>query len=162
MEPQFLCVHHKQLLSANPCMARRYWERCMQEGQALMTRSHYRTALPHFGSGFEIAMILLANDCQPVQVQGGGYADVDRLVDAGHGTAACYRQLGQFHLEKNYLLTTYYAVLEAGEFVRGDQSAIYREAISRALEKISEASLAGYGLPGGDPTQSHVLSRAMH
>jgi hypothetical protein len=43
--------------------------------------------------------------------------------------------LGQFHLEKNYLLTTYYAVLEAGEFVRGDQSAIYREVISRALEK---------------------------
>lgn len=162
MEPQFLCVHHRQLLSANPCMARRYWERCMQEGQVLMTRSHYRAALPHFGSGFDIAMILLANDCQPVQVQGGGYADVERLVDAGHGTAVCYRQLGQFHLEKNYLLTTYYAVLEAGEFVRRDQSVIYREAISRALEKISEASLASYGLPDSDLAQRHVLSRAMH
>ena len=78
------------------------------------------------------------------------------------GRAVCYRQLGQFHLEKNYLLTTYYAVLEAGEFVRGDQSAIYREVISRALEKISEASLASSGLPGSDPTQHHVLSRAMH
>ena len=161
MEPQFLCVHHRQFLSVNPCMARRYWERCMQAGQVLMTRSHYRAALPHFGSGFEIAMILLANDCQPVQVQ-GGYADVERLVDAGHGTVACYRQLGQFHLEKNYLLTTYYAVLEAGEFVRRDQSAIYREAISRVLEKISEVSLASYGLPDSDPAQRHMLSRAMH
>lgn len=62
MKPQFLCVHLRQFLSANPCMARRYWERCMQEGQVFMTRSHYRSVLPHFGSGFEIAMILLAND----------------------------------------------------------------------------------------------------
>jgi hypothetical protein len=70
--------------------------------------------------------------------------------------------LGQFHLEKNCLLTTYYAVLEAGDCVRGDQSAIYRKAISKALGKISEASLASHGLPGSDPTQRHVLSRATH
>lgn len=87
---------------------------------------------------------------------------MERLVDAGHGMAVCYRQLGQFDLEQNYLLATYYAVLEAGEFVRGDPSAIYREAISRALEKISEASLASYGFPDSDPTQRHVLSRTMH
>jgi hypothetical protein len=160
MQPQFLCCHHRQFFSANPCLARHHWDRCMREGRQLMGQRQYQDALSRLGCSFDIAMVLLANHCRPVEIAEGGLTDVERLVDAGQALAGCYRRMGLVQEERNYLLTTHYGVIEAGDYLGGEDSTIYRVALARTLAGVEGRPQSVANMVPDELDRRH--SRLMH